>query len=222
MVSFFVGLAVWQWERAQEKEQLQKKIDAYISAAPVEISSFENIDPTAYLPVELRGRYLNEQAFLLDNVVNDGKAGFYAISPFKLSNSGEIILVNLGWIAVGPNRNQLPSVVTPLGEVTVFGRLMPPKSRPVIGADMERPDLYVDGLWQYIDLNYLALQLNQPVISWVLQLDPKVADGYQRQWAPFNAKIGMHYGYFLHWLVFALFSVAAYLSLTIKKRRPSE
>ncbi|RRJ82565.1 SURF1 family protein [Aestuariirhabdus litorea] len=217
LFSLFVGLAVWQWDRAQQKLQLQQRMEQLQGAPDRQLTSLE-VKTEAYQRIQVEGRYLKASSFLLDNIVSQGKTGFAVMTSFELNQQGPVILVNRGWIPAMMQRDTLPGIETPEGRILLSGTLMAPRSKPLLGADLERPDIYRDGLWQYLDLDYLQAQVGRPLFPWVLQLDPDAVSGFKRQKPQFDAKVGMHYGYFLHWLVFALFSVAAYLSLTIKKR----
>ncbi|WP_426415554.1 SURF1 family protein [Aestuariirhabdus sp. LZHN29] len=214
----FSGLAIWQWDRAQQKLALQQRIERMQAMPPQTPIRLDGVEGEAHLPLAFKGHYLADSTFLLDNIVSNGKPGFYVMTAFGLDDQGTVILVNRGWVPALRHRETLPEIDTPQSPLALTGALMPPRSKPLVGGDLARPDLYVGGLWQYLDLSYLERQLGRPVFPWVLNLDPESISGYQRQWSSFDAKVGMHYGYFLYWLVFALFSVAAYLSLTIKKR----
>lgn len=211
-------LAAWQWHRAEEKILIQSRMDVVLQNPVQQVKSFSLIKPERFMSVGLLGSYISDQSFLLDNIVRNGKAGYLVVTPFRLSASREIILVDRGWIAALQFREQLPEIITPNEEIQLEGWLQRPRSKPSFLVEMENPEIYQPGVWQHLDEDYLTEKLSEPVVGWVVHLEATQPHGFLRESPAFDAKVGMHYGYFIHWLVFALFSVAAYLSLIIKRR----
>src|SRR5262245_45833771 len=68
---------------------------------------------------ELKGSFHGFSVFL-DNKTYRGRAGYQVVQALRASD-GKNVLVNRGWIAAGPRRDQLPQVTTPPGEVALEG-----------------------------------------------------------------------------------------------------
>ena len=51
-----------------------------------------------------------------------------------------------------------------------------------------------------------------------LRLDPRSEFGFAREWPRIDTKVGMHIGYALQWLAFALIAFATYLYVSTRRR----
>jgi len=60
-----------------------------------------------YQHIEAGGRYDEGRQILIDNMVNDGRAGYFVITPFALTGGGWL-LVNRGWVPLGASRAVRP------------------------------------------------------------------------------------------------------------------
>ncbi len=57
----------------------------------------------------------------LDNKIFQGMAGYQVITPLRIGKSSMHVLVNRGWAPANRDRNKLPEVPAPNGEVVVSG-----------------------------------------------------------------------------------------------------
>ena len=60
---------------------------------------------------------------LVDNVINRGVAGYKVLTPFKISNSDTLILVDRGWIPREASRQTLHNIEINNIKEKVFGTL---------------------------------------------------------------------------------------------------
>src|SRR5690606_22816052 len=51
-----------------------------------------------YQPLSASGRYLADRQFLIDNMILDGRVGYFVITPFQFSRDEPLLLVNRGWL----------------------------------------------------------------------------------------------------------------------------
>ena len=112
-----VGLASWQIERRSEAVS---KIERVASNYDLEKLPFEEVSSLSgdsvvgyeWRQVELSGNYLVENALLVRNRAIAGQPGFVQLVPFLLE-TGEIVVVERGWIAadsdLNPSETFLPS-----------------------------------------------------------------------------------------------------------------
>ena len=95
--------------------------------------------------------------------LHQGRAGYEVIRPLRIGASSRYVLVKRGWVAAGPDRSQLPEVVTPAGEVDVEGMAMP-ANPPVFELSQQ---VQAGKLWQNVTVDryrsQFALDL-QPII----------------------------------------------------------
>ena len=118
-----LALASWQFGRAEQKRQLETQAQAGLAAAALDI----NAAPDSPLPVfrraRVRGVYLPDKTILLDNRIDNRRAGYYVITPLLLAD-GAAIAINRGWIPAGKTRIPPPVAPPPPdGEVVITGRL---------------------------------------------------------------------------------------------------
>lgn len=220
MIVVFYSLGIWQLERADEKKILAKVIKQRLSQANLVINktSAELIKRTdlAHRTLEIKGKFETQDQFFVDNKKHNGQAGYHVVTPFKIENTQQRILVNRGWISAGNNRQILPEVTTPSEIISLRGRVSEPvtaKFRPGIS----QPADALGGVWLYIDLNFFNNLSAKPVASYILLLNKENPYGYVREWPEFKANTEMHVGYALQWFAFSFFSLLAYLAIGIKK-----
>ncbi len=221
ITALFYALGVWQLGRADEKKELAVQIDQRLSQQTLilnETNIAQLIRPDiAHRMTKIDGNFEVREQFFIDNKKHNGRAGYHVITPFKINNSEQIILVNRGWVDYGGNRNVLPEIVTPSELITLEGRLSNPVTahfRPGIS----HPAEHLGGIWLYIDLNFFTKLSDIPLAPYILLLNKENSYGYVREWPEFKANTEMHIGYAIQWFAFAFFSLLAYFAIAIKKQ----
>jgi len=218
----FLSLGIWQVNRTAEKKQLQQLIEQRSEQAPVSLNQETTPALFPHSKAEAKGIYRPSEQFLLDNIIQGGKPGFYVITPFEIEGTELTILVNRGWIAQGKTRQQLPTIATDTKSHTIQGTLSAPRSKPVVLGNIDSPISDTPPLWYYMDVEHFEKTVGYTVLPLVILLPPSPESPLIRQWPTFNANEGMHIGYAIQWFVFALFVLIAFLSISIKKTTGSE
>lgn len=208
------ALGIWQVGRGQEKEALFQRSLQMMQLPPLLLND-DSGSETQFREVFAKGQYLNEQGFLLDNAVLEGKAGYDVITPFKLSGRDQIVLVNRGWISTGADRRILPNIKTYLGEHVIRGHLNTPKSKPPftsVTLDANQP------VRLFIDIEKIQKNFAYPVLPLVLELIPDSEQGLiQSPYVPDNSKVSMHKAYAIQWFLFASFALLLVFYGSFKK-----
>ena len=76
LIIVFSKLGLWQLDRANQKNDMQK---AFANPASyIEVS--DTLSPSLYTAIEATGRYQPDTQILIDNVIVDGRLGYYVIS----------------------------------------------------------------------------------------------------------------------------------------------
>jgi len=220
----FLSLGIWQLDRASEKEQQKIHIDGKTQQTPTSLNRFfiENkpsASLTPYQPVNITGRYRTGEQFLLDNIIHQGKPGYYVLSPFSIKGSEKVILVNRGWVPQGRDRKILPDIGLTENEQHLSGSLSEPRSKPVVLGSIDQPMSDNPPLWYYMDITVFETQAGYQVLPLILKLAPDPTSKLVREWPKFEAKSGMHIGYAIQWFVFALFVLIAFLGISIKNNK---
>jgi len=218
LLGILVSLGFWQLDRAAQKRQLladyaQENADR----SPLRVKVDTDVGPELdYRRAEIVGHYDAAHQFLLDNRTHNGAAGYEVITPLVVAGGGAI-LVNRGWIPLGPSRDQLPSVNVGADARTLAGRLRQLPTRVfMIGAELPR------SVWPYrvehIDTRLFANELGYPVSAYTLLLDADAPDGYVRDWQPVQG-FGpeRNVGYAVQWFGLAVALASIYLVVNLHK-----
>jgi surfeit locus 1 family protein len=205
-----LALGHWQLNRAAEKQALWDQFargDAAAMALP-------GVPPARYSRVSVSGHYVPERQFLLDNMVHEGVAGYRVLTPFAWDD-GPPVLVDRGWVPVGPSRSQLPDLSVADGPRTITGRI---DLTPRAGATLEAPESFS---WPRV-LNYppmavMERALGRPLYPEIILLDPNALDGYVRDWHAPGFPPARHLGYAATWFALAVTLLILYVSLSLDR-----
>jgi surfeit locus 1 family protein len=212
LVPIMLALGAWQLNRADEKRALQAEYDLRAAAGPVGIGAHvQEAAALRFHRVRVRGEYESRFQLLLDNRVHKGRPGYHVVTPLKIEDSEVRVLVNRGWVELGPSREQLPAIETPKGTVEVIGVATVPSERQFILGGLEPLRATGPTVWQQLDLALYARTVPfklQPVVILLDAASP--AGGFIRDWARLDAGIAVHQGYAFQWFTLAAALLALY------------
>jgi len=204
------SLGQWQLRRAAQKQDLQLAIEAQSNQAILkaqDLADFKSMRDAVHRRATLKGIWRPEQTVFLDNRQMNGKPGFIVITPLVLDGTGQIILVQRGWAPRNfASRAALPEIQTPLGVVTVRGRIAPPPSKlyEFKGAESGR-------IRQNIDIAIFSREVALPLLAVsMVQIGP-ANEGLLRDWAAPNVGVEKHYGYAFQWFGLCVLTVGLYV-----------
>ena len=204
------SLGQWQLRRAAQKQNLHLAIETqsnqFILNAQ-DLALEKNSLAAVHRRATLRGIWRAEHTVFLDNRQMNGKSGFIAITPLVLDGTGQIILVQRGWALRNfADRTKLPDIQTPVGLVTVQGRIAPPPSKlyEFKGAESGR-------IRQNIDLSAFGRDIALPLMSVSMIQTGPANEGLLRDWAAPNVGIDKHYGYAFQWFGLCALVVGLYV-----------
>ncbi len=165
--------------------------------------------------VALRGSLVTRHTVFLDNKIHRGRAGYHVVQPLRLAN-GRHVLVNRGWIAAGPRRDQLPEVKTPAGEVSVEGVRLARFPRAMsAGPRPEGP------VWQNLEFDEFAAWSGLQLEAFALEQHAALEDGLAREWPRADAAVDKHRSYALQWYSLAALSVVLFFALGFHRDVPA-
>jgi surfeit locus 1 family protein len=217
LIPLFVHLGLWQAGKAERKAAQQALLEQRADAAPQPLPrQLDDPEGLRYLRVRLRGRYDAARTLLLDNQVQQGRAGFHVVTPLHLDD-GRSVLVNRGWVAFSGDRSRLPAIETPAGEVELSGHLMPLPAHRLAAEYLPVPGTW-PGVWQAMDLPRLRAALPALPPLWIRLEAASGGGGYLRDWERPDERLAMHRGYAVQWFLFAAGLAAAWLVLGFRRR----
>ncbi len=171
-----------------------------------------------YQRLKANGRYDNDRQFLLENIIVNGRNGYYVVTPLLTAPDEPVLLVNRGWLEKRQGPIDTASIAVPAERVTVRGRAGSlPRAGYKMGAAIRPSDSWPKAA-VYPSLNEVAAALGAEVQSFVLLMDHQEDNGFLRNWAPTEFGPGKHFGYAVQW--FAMGAVlAALLAWNYRKKK---
>ncbi len=199
---FLVSLGFWQLARAAEKEQALLVIEAQRIAPPVPVGSVDLTESSRLdgRRVVLRGRYLPETPFLLDNRILAGRVGYELLMPFA-DVSGHVVLVNRGWLLAPPTRDQFPQIDTPAGELELRGEIHVPLSAAP-GDPMASTGW--PSVIQSVEVPALAVRAGMQTFPYLVRLEPGQPGVTEADWPRVNMSPDRHRAYAAQWFLMTI------------------
>lgn len=205
-VAACAGLAVWQWQRGEDKQAL---LDQMAAATDGPAHTLTRGDKADAIPVRARarGRYDSEHQMLLDGQSHQRQPGYHVWTPLTLDDGGTV-LVNRGWVPANADRRVLPDIAVPASKITAYGlwRELPQPALRLEGVRNCPDEKRFPAVVSYPVRSELHCLLDRAVGAGVLLLDADQAFGFERDWP--SAYVGLpptrHYGYAAQWAALGL------------------
>jgi len=222
MLALLLSAGFWQLRRAEEKraivvEQAYRGDKPPLVLAP-DMAGSASLESWRHRLASAPGHYSGDQQYLLDNRTHNQVAGYHVLTLLRLAKSDVHLLVNRGWLPVGPDRRQLPGIAAGEHAVNPQGVIVaPPAPGLVLGATG-----YDDAGWprvvQWLDLDRIQEQLGKPLLPFVLRLAPQADFGYARNWQVRGGLTPVrHVGYAVQWFALAVALVVLSLWVAVKR-----
>ena len=85
-IALFLTAGHWQQGRMEQKEALRAQFDAASARAPSALpADIADWDAWRYRPVAAAGTFDGARQILVDNKVEDGRAGYHVVTPLVLA-----------------------------------------------------------------------------------------------------------------------------------------
>jgi len=222
-----LALGFWQLDRAAQKNELYAAYLEKSALAPIDLNNLARTVPEVdmlWRKGAVHGQYSDSRVFILDNQIVNGLPGYFVFSPFSVDLTGSIIVVNRGWVPAGYYRDVIPDIITPEGTVTLSGTIMLPPATSMFSLDVPIEEKMAKGIsrMQNIDLDVLADILGQPLLPYVLQLDPASPTGYVRQWNMPGSGAEKHFGYAFQWFALAAALLIIFIRIGVRQQHKHE
>lgn len=218
LVVLFTGLGFWQLDRADEKRALRELFD---SGAAYRTLPAAGKTPELYEPLKATGRFLGERQFLIDNMIMDGRVGYFVITPFEHAAGEPLLLVNRGWMPKAPEEDPAAAVAVVGAEQEITGRA---GRLPRVGIRAGEAFEDVEG-WPRIanwpTLDELAQALGHELLPFVLLAEPDPDAAFVRRWELPGPGPMRHIGYAFQWFALAAAVIVTAVILWRRGRRPT-
>jgi len=232
-IPLFIKFGLWQYHKAQQKMAIQtaynlaKTDDALMF--PLNMSKISasnhyvlNVADWNYKKVKVTGEYEPKFQFLLDNQVEGNSVGYHVITPLKIDQSEQYVLVNRGWILGKDTHTELPKFDTPTVKQIVIGQIWVPSKK--IFTLEAKADTSIDTMsqitpvWQNMNMNSYQHSVPFVVSDLAIKLDQASdAGGFVRNWQVPVERIATNIGYAYQWFGFALATLLIYIYMSVSK-----
>ncbi|KAK5645860.1 hypothetical protein RI129_004324 [Pyrocoelia pectoralis] len=184
------ALGTWQIQRKRWKDDLVVELQKRTNSATIELpESIEEVNSLEFCPVHVRGQfdhsreiYLGPRSLLVHGdstnssslfTIQNSAYGYLVVTPFKLENRKETILVNRGWVSKEHKDPRTRQVGQIEGVVDVVGVVRLHENRaPFIPSN--KPNTNV---WYYRDLHEMCYVTGADPISLDLISDCNIKGG---------------------------------------------
>ena len=200
----FFSLGLWQIERGQAKTNILNDFEKNLQEEP----SYLNQESQKWDRVYVEGEWASSNQILIDNVINRGVAGYKVLTPLRMSETDQLILVDRGWIKQNRLRDQLPDIKLIEANEIVSGILEIPELGLVLSEDL------VSKEWPKIsqtkNLDVISNEFDEYVFPMILLADPTLKNSLEYiKITPTNMTPIKHYGYSGQW--FLMFLVLCFM-----------
>lgn len=183
------SLGTWQVKRKMWKENLVKEMESKLNMDPLPLpDNLDDLETMEYQTVVVRGHFLHDREMFLgprslikpnsDERTGGGvftqqssSSGYYLITPFKLQDREETILINRGWIP----RNQLNPNTRVKGQINgtveVSGIVRLNENRPQFSPEHKKNDLFL-----YRDIHKMCKVANADPYFIDAKYDPRLKE----------------------------------------------
>ncbi len=216
MVPLMASLGYWQLQRADEKAALAASFAARQVQHPAPPSQLwdQSADSLAYARVQLVGRFMQDEFFLLDNKIHSGRFGYEVIGILRLDGGGTV-LVNRGWIAGDASRRELPVVPAVAGPVSLTGHVYVAPGEPYLLAQQTLQPGWPKRI-QAIEMDKLQLAVksssgDDKLFPYPVRIDAGVPGALLVDWKVVNVSPQKHHGYAVQWFAMAAVLFTFYL-----------
>lgn len=198
-------LGTWQVQRLFEKNDYIQLIETAQSSKPVALpKEYSSIKELLFKNYTVTGEFLHDKEIHLYG----GKyqsyygAGYHIITPFKLQNSNDIVMVNRGWIPEKFKDQSMRLQSLPEGKQTIKGTVIEAQERRWFLPENDT----VKNVWIWMDIELMETYTGQTVRPYIfMAVDPKRDPSIMP--VPSDGKFSIrndHLEYAITWYSFAL------------------
>ena len=208
----FFSLGLWQIERGQAKTIILAEFEDNLSKTP----TYLNQESKRWDRVYVKGKWDSSKQILVDNVINRGVVGYKVLTPLRIIETNQLILVDRGWIKQNKFRDILPNIELVEGDEVISGILEYPELGLVLSEDL------ISKEWPKVsqtkNLEVISKEYDEFIYPMILLADPILKNSLEYiKITPTNMTPTKHYGYSAQWFLMFLVLCLMYLWYGFKK-----
>lgn len=225
LIPVMIKLGFWQFHRHENRVAHNDLVARSLTAEPVPVTQLTK--PGRPVPgedvwrrVTAHGTYdTKDEVVVRQRTDKDGqRQGYYVLTPL-VTDDGQTLIVNRGWIPPGDDLTKFPAVpAPPSGKVSVTGRL---KADETDSSGIKNTKGLPPRQVMRINSQTQARALGRPVLGGYVELTaPDPGDkGPELVPEPDHDSIGPHMAYAVQWWLFAAFVPVGWVILVRRERK---
>ncbi|MGB1297154.1 MAG: SURF1 family protein [Psychrobium sp.] len=208
-------LGFWQLNKAESKEYSMALRQSVMAKSIHVLPQTFDSELQQSQKVAIQGRLDFDKTLLLDNKINNGKVGYEVLVPLLVneivaarvngdSNAKQWVMVNLGWVAAGNSRAQLPQLTRWSGQKHIVGYLYKPQLNPfIVNSGSEQTNFPI--VVPEFDRKVVEHIYGRVIYPAMIRLSNDSNWGYLKNWQWVNRMTPeKHRGYAFQWFALAL------------------
>ncbi len=209
-----IAAGFWQLDRAVQKRERHHAIESAQRSVSIDLNrDTPGSAAIAWQSVRVTGEYLAAETVFIDNRVHLGKPGYHVVTPLRMMDSRRVVLVNRGWLAASPTREEPRVSATPPRIVGIQGFLTPAAERPFELGTFE-PNARV---WPNLTIERFAKGRGIPVEPYLVLQTNEASDGLVRAWDLPASGAEKNQIYAVQWFSFAALALILYIALNLRR-----
>lgn len=214
-----VRLGIWQLDRLAQRRTLNAQVLAQINQPALRLTSTElhqDLNTLVFRTVILRGTWDNAHTMVIGNQIYENQMGVNLLTPFKITDSEAVLLVNRGWIPFEDWQRGDLSAYEINGEVEISAMLRASQTSAGLRECLDPVEGTPEFPFQVwcVDVAGIAARLPYPLLPvYALQLPP---DSGIQSVPPYavsphiEISEGNHLSYAVQWFSFAVILLLGY------------
>ena len=224
-----IRLGIWQLDRLEQRQAFNTRVQAQLDAPPLDLEGDAlqaDLYNMEYRAISARGRFDFERQIALRNQSYGNEWGAHLVTPLIMEGSGQVILVDRGWIPAADFESGGWRQFDEPGLVQVNGVLRRPQTKAELGSRRDPTPSPGDApltAWYFVNLEQITGQMPYPLLGAYIQQAPQAGwDALPYRTQPeLELTEGPHLGYALQWFTFAVILAGGYpLFVRHQMRRP--
>lgn len=197
-----IGLGFWQLQRGEDKQERLDDWAAQQGSEALDITSFKPLKLMPFQRVAFNARFMPSKYWLLEGRIYKGRSGYEVLIPARLE-SGEVVLINRGWVPANQDRRIFPEIDTITAAQKFWGEVRQPTQTALIN---EHENTAVQWPHRILEMNLLLMseQLSESITPYVVALDMDHPSAFIVQKAAINMPPEKHHGYAVQWFSMAV------------------
>lgn len=219
-----LGLAVWQWQRADDARARLAAERQALAAPPQSLNDILARNQQKSQPVRVQGRFDNAHPILLNSRFYQGRVGYYLLSPLH-THAGHWVLINRGWLPAGRYRDRLPPIPAITGKATLTGITYLPSDNIFLPSDAALQAGHWPLRVSEVDFAAIGARIGVELLPFVIRLGPDQSLGVSRPlprpWKAVETAISpaRHLAYAVQWVVIGITGLVIFTLAGRRRRR---